>query len=141
MQEARPPAAALRPWLIAWLGGVLIGIGNGALREVVIARRVSELRAEQLSVLSGIGAFAGYHSLLQRRWPLGSNREALEVGAAWGMLTILFEFSFGRLVTRRSWSELLGAYDLRRGRLWPLMLLWICLGPLITTAIRRRRGG
>lgn len=116
-------------WLGAWLGGVLLGIANGSLREALFARRTSEQRANQLSVLTGIAAFAGYFSVLERRWPLRSTREALEVGGAWVAMTTVFEFGFGRLVAKESWGELFGAYNVFKGRLWPLMLLWIGLGP------------
>ena len=98
-------------------------------------RRVT---AHQLSTGSAIALFAGYFEWLAGRWPLASTREALEVGAAWLALTVAFEFGFGRGVAHTSWDELLGDYDLRKGRLWPLVLAWIALGPAI---VRARRCG
>lgn len=133
------PADHRSKWMRAWLGGVALGVCNGGLREKVIARRFEEKRANQLSVLTGIAALAGYFSALQRRWPLASNREALRVGAAWAVLTTAFEFGFGRLVAGQSWNELLAAYDLRKGNLWPLMLGWIALGPAAARALRGGR--
>lgn len=82
-------------------------------------------------------AFAGYFSFLQRRWPLSTDREALQVGAAWAAMTTAFEFTFGRLVAKQSWSELLGSYNVFKGRLWPLMHCWIAVGP---TTVRRVLG-
>jgi hypothetical protein len=130
--------SARRIWLIAWLAGPLIGIANGTLRELAYKDRVGELTAHQLSTGSAIALFAGYFDWLARRWPLSSTREALEVGAAWLALTVAFEFGFGRGVAHTSWSELLADYDLRKGRLWPLVLAWIALGPAI---VRTRRCG
>src|SRR5918997_1781576 len=84
-----------RPWMIAWLGGPVIGIANGVTRELVY-------------------------------------KEA--VGAFWLVLTVLFEFGFGRGVDGKSWSDLLADYNLAEGRLWPLVLAWLALGPF---ALRR----
>ena len=129
-----------RTWLLAWLAGPLIGIANGALRELAYKDRVGELTAHQLSAGSAIALFAGYFELLARRRPLSSTREALQVGAAWLALTIAFEFGFGRGVAHTSWDELLADYDVREGRLWPLVLAWIALGPAVVRARRRRCG-
>ena len=129
-----------RAWLLAWLGGPLIGIANGTLREVAYKDRVGELTAHQISTGSAIALFAGYFELLARRRPLASTREALEVGVAWLALTVAFEFGFGRCVAHTSWRELLADYDLRKGRLWPLVLAWIVLGPAVVRARRGRAG-
>jgi hypothetical protein len=74
---------------------------------------------------------------LQRRWPLRTHSEAVRVGTAWVALTVAFEFSFGRLVARQSWEELLRDYDLAHGRTWPLVLAWIAAGPAVVSAPQR----
>jgi hypothetical protein len=129
-----------RTWLLAWLGGPLIGIANGTLRELAYKDRVGELTAHQLSTGSAIALFAGYFELLDRRRRLASTREALQVGVVWLALTIAFEFGFGRRVAHTSWDELLADYDIRKGRLWPLVLAWIALGPAAVRAGRERCG-
>jgi hypothetical protein len=127
-----------RTWLLAWLGGPLIGIANGTVRELAYRDRVGDLTAHQISTGSAIALFAGYFELLARRRPLTSTREALQVGVVWLALTIAFEFGFGRGVAHTSWDELLVDYDVRQGRLWPLVLAWIALGPALVRARRER---
>ena len=127
-----------RTWILAWLAGPLIGIANGTLRELAYKNRVGELTAHQLSTGSAIALFAAYFELLARLRPLTSAREALQVGFVWLALTVAFEFGFGRAIAHTSWDELLADYDLRKGRLWPLVLAWIALGPAI---VRARRCG
>jgi hypothetical protein len=83
---------------------------------------VSEHRAHQLSGLIGVGALAAYLWTLQRRWPIPSAREALKIGAAWAVLTVGFEFSFGGLVADQSWDELLEEYNVAGGHTWPFVL-------------------
>ena len=53
-------------------------------------------------------------------------------------MTVAFEFGFGRLVAKASWEELLADYNLASGRLWPLVLAWIALGPEATHKWRSR---
>jgi hypothetical protein len=88
----------MAPWIGAWPGGALIGIANGIAREASYGKRVDEQTAHRLSGLSGIGA---YFWLLQRRWPLPSRATALKVGGAWALVTVAFEFGFGRLVAKQ----------------------------------------
>jgi hypothetical protein len=59
-----------RTWLLVRLGAPLIGIANGALRELAYKNRLGELTAHELSAGSAIALFAGYFELLERRRPL-----------------------------------------------------------------------
>ena len=133
---AGPPRNSRR-WLVAWLGGVGIGVGNGIIREATYGRHLSETAAHQVSTVTAISGFAGYFAVLQRLWPLRSAAEARTVGLTWMVLTIAFEFTFGRLVAKQSWRTLLADYNLARGRTWPLVLVWIATGP---ETVRRLRG-
>jgi hypothetical protein len=130
--------SATRRWITAWLGGALIGVANGIVREATYGRRAGEFAAHQISGVTAVAAFAAYFRALDRRWPIPTARDAVAIGAAWLALTVAFEFSFGRLVAKQSWDELLADYDLRHGRTWPLVLAWIAAGPGVTRA--RRRG-
>jgi hypothetical protein len=51
------------------------------------------------------------------------------VGIGWTLATSAFELLAGRL-SGRSWSEVLGDYDLASGRIWPLVLLTTLLAPV-----------
>jgi hypothetical protein len=131
--------AARRRWIAAWLAGPLIGIANGAGRELLYGRRLGEQRAQQVSTAAALGLFAGYFTWLNRRWPLPDDRTALEVGSVWASLTVLFEFGFGHFVAGQSWDELLDAYDMRKGRLWPLVPLWLAAGPAVVRRVSDRK--
>lgn len=128
-----------RAWTVAWAGGSVLGIANGALREVALKARLGERTAHQLSAVSLCALLGGYFTLLQRLRPIPTRREALETGASWAALTVAFEFGFGRAVEHRPWEELLADYDLRNGRIWPLVLAWIAAGPAVTRELSGRR--
>lgn len=122
----------MMPWVSAslmWL--VLCGVAvlAGALREKLLAPRLGELRAHQVGTLGLIPVMFGLTCL----WVGGAGLEASpflpEVGRYWLMLTIAFEFGFGRLVMRHSWGRLVADYNLFRGRLWPVFLAALTLCP------------
>jgi hypothetical protein len=121
------------PWVAAWVGGAAIGVANGATRELTYGRVLDEPTANRISALTASTAILGYFAALQRRHPLRSRREAFGVGATWAALTVCFEVGLGR-ARRVSWQELGAEYDLRRGRLWPLVLLVVVMGPELTRA-------
>jgi hypothetical protein len=125
-----------RAWMVGWLGGPVLGIANGAARERLYKDRVGNLTAHQISTLTLITLLAWYIAMLDRRWPIRSTRSAFEIGAAWASLTILFEFGFGHYIARASWSDLLDQYDVSRGRVWPLVLVWTAIGPAVVRVLR-----
>jgi hypothetical protein len=129
--------SARRWWIPAWLGGVVIGVANGAAREATYGKRLPELTAHNLSSATGVAALAGYFWVLQRRCPLRTAGDALGVGASWAAMTVGFEFGFGRLVAKQSWPELLADYNVARGRTWPLVLAWIAAGPEVIRRAQR----
>lgn len=132
-------ASIRRTYLVAWLGGPVIGIVNGAARELLLKGTVSESAARQISTGTAIALFAGYLWILEGRWPIPTNRDALEIGAVWVALTVVFEFSFGHYLDGKSWTELFGDYNVATGHLWPLVPISLGVGPLVIRGLRRRR--
>ncbi len=121
---------------LAWIPMVFIAILNGLFRECVLATKLSELLAHQLSCLTGVLLFFGYTWLLSLQWPIESAWQALTIGIVWLLLTVAFEFSFGHFVAHQSWSRLLQDYNILAGRLWVLVLLGVGFLPLIVFKMR-----
>jgi hypothetical protein len=126
-----------RRWSAAWLGGTVLAIANGVVRELGYAGRVGDLAAHQISTATFLALFAAYFAALERRWPIATTRRALEIGATWVVLTVAFEFGFGHWVDGKSWAELLENYDLTSGHLFLLVLAWVGIGPAVVRALRR----
>jgi hypothetical protein len=125
----------LRRWLAAWVGASVLGVVNGATRELLYKDRVGESTANQISVVSLLALLTLYFWVLRRRWPLETTRDALSIGAIWVALTVVFEFGFGHYVDGDSWEELLSNYDVTEGNLWLLILAWIGTGPAAIHAL------
>jgi len=128
--ERRCPGTT-EAWIGGWVGGAAIGVANGAARELTYGRLLPERVANQVSVATATAGFLAYFDFLQRRRPLGSRRQALAIGAGWVALTLCFEFGLGR-ARGMEWGELTAEYDVREGRLWPLVLLTVAAGPELT---------
>ncbi len=119
-----------------WVGLVILAILNGALREKIYGRFLSELSAHQLSTFIGLSLFAAYVWLLTGVCRIASSGQALVIGAMWLVITIVFEFVFGHYVMSHPWSKLWRDYNLLQGRLWVLVLIWTAVAPYVFYRIR-----
>lgn len=122
-----------------WLALMSLGIANGVLRESTYGRLMPELRAHQLSTVTLMLLSAVAVWLLAQSWrPPDTPGQAVLIGGSWLLLTLAFEFLFGRYVAGHSWQRLLQDYNLAAGRVWPLFLVWIALLPSIVASIHRQ---
>ena len=116
-------------YLFAWLLLAVVAVANGVIRQATYGKSLPELAAHQLSTVTGIVAIGLVVRWLSRLWPLSSAKQALIIGLCWLVMTIAFEFGFGRFVAGHSCERLLADYNLAQGRVWSLFLLWITLAP------------
>ena len=125
------------PYFLMWFAMVAVAIVNGVLREKTFARSMPELRAHQLSTAIGALAMGVLIWFIVDWWPPASGREALVIGVLWLGMTVGFEFFMGLALRKRPWAEMVGAYDLRRGRVWVLLLLWITVAPWLFYSLQK----
>lgn len=120
----------------AWFGMMVIAIINGAIRDKVYGPHMSKLSAHQVSTLIGIALFGVYIWFLTGIRPLESATQAWLIGVMWLAMTVCFEFGFFHFVTKHPWSELLESYNIFKGHLWVLVLLWTLVAPWVFFAVR-----
>ena len=113
---------------------VLIAIINGAVRDFFYGKRLSELRAHQVSTATALLLFGAYIFMLTRLWKIDS-RQSITVGLIWLVLTLAFEFLFGHYVAKHSWEKLFHDYNLFAGRVWVLIPIWITVAPYLFHAL------
>lgn len=119
-----------------WAAFIPIAIANGLIREKLLAPVLGSRLALPLSGLSGAALFfLLVHVSLPWVGPLPVRR-SLAIGLVWLVMTVAFEFLFGRFVAGKPWRELLQAYDPTTGNLWLLVLLVIALSPVSVVALR-----
>lgn len=128
--------SAMIKYFIAWFPMLLIAIINGAIREALFKKYVSEQAAHRLSTITLLIFFGFFIWFVMRKYPPESGQQALFVGFLWVVLTLLFEFGFG-LSRGRSWNSLIGEYDVFKGKLWLLVPLWLGISPYLFFILQR----
>jgi hypothetical protein len=122
--------------LALWFAILVLAVINGALREMALIPVFGSaaglvMSGIILSVCIFLVAWAGapwYGRLILHQWVL--------IGAFWLLLTLIFEFGFGRIVQHKTWLELLEAYTFRGGNIWPLVLLSTFIAPWLAARVR-----
>ncbi len=118
-------------YLTAWFVMLLVAVANGAVRDFTYGRHMEELTAHQLSTATGVLLLGIVIRGFVRLYPPSSGREAISMGLLWMALTVAFEFLFFHYVGGHSWSELLGNYNVLKGRVWVVVLAWIAIAPYV----------
>jgi hypothetical protein len=116
-------------YLLAWIPMLALAIFNGAMREATYGKHMSELRAHQVSTVTGSLLIGLFIFGLTRIWRLEIARQAVEIGLIWVVLTTAFEFLFGHFVAKHPWGRLLRDYNIFEGRVWVLFLVWLAVAP------------
>ena len=123
-------------YVVAWVPMPFIAIANGVLRQFTFGKVMPELRAHQLSTVIGAAVIGLFIRGVVRIWPPASKRQALSIGFVWLALTIAFEFFLGRFVMQRHWSQMLNDYNVLKGRVWAVFLVWLTLAPYTFSRFR-----
>jgi hypothetical protein len=123
-------------YFLFWLPMIGIAFANASLRQWVLVKYMSELRAHQLSTITLIILSSIYTAIIFRFLPIQNSKQAFLAGGIWVLLTILFEFSLGRLA-KRSWSYLLQDYNIAAGHIWPLFLLCLFILPWVFYLLKK----
>ena len=116
--------------VLLWLPMIGLAFLNAALRELVLRKYFSELRANQLSTLTLMILCSVYGLMIFSLLNIPDAGRALLVGMVWMVLTICFEFALGKFM-KQSWAQLFEQYNLKRGQLWPVFLMYILLLPFL----------
>lgn len=115
--------------IAAWLVLLVAMTANGLFRALVLQPYIGEHHARQVSSILGACVVVTLAGVFVRRLPDPASASLVGTGILWGLLTLAFEFGFGHYVSGISWDALLADYDLRAGRLWPLVLLATVAAP------------
>ena len=116
--------------LIAWLLFMITAMANGVFRVSRLQSTMSEHGAHVVSTLLLCLALLIEISVFLELVGERSQDWLIALGVMWALLTLVFEFGFGRLMGR-SWATLLQNYNLLHGRIWPLVLIVLLLTPVL----------
>jgi hypothetical protein len=122
--------------LLAWLCLMVIAIGNGALREVLLVPRLGAGAAHVVSTVL-LALMIVTVALVAIPWLApASVAQALVIGSVWLGLTLAFEFGFGHWVADKPWRELFQDYNLLAGRVWAFIPFVTAVAPAFAAKVR-----
>lgn len=128
---------------MAWLAIMILEVGNGLLRKVIVEPLIGDLAARQAGVAIGSIMVILVAYLLAGWLRLKRMPSMMLVGMVWVILTIGFEIVLGRLVMGLDWARILSDYNVARGGLMPVGLLVMAAAPFAGTwlyrSVRMRR--
>lgn len=122
--------------ILLWLPMIVIAFGNATLRELLFIKYYNEFRAHQLSTITLIVLCAIYIWLVIPLLNIQNSRQAFLIGIVWVLLTVMFEFTLGRL-SNKSWEYLLRDYNIFDGRIWLVFLISLFLLPYVCYVLRK----
>ena len=130
------PASAFLKATVLWLAILVLAMLNGTLREKALVPNVGSFGAFIASgTILSICIFAV--AWLGAAWyPRLSSAQWLAVGAFWLLLTLVFEFGFGRFAQHKTWADLFEAYTFKGGNIWPLVLAATLVSPWLAAKWR-----
>lgn len=123
---------------LLWLPMIAIAFSNASLRQLVFVKHFNDLQAHQLSTITLIIFCSIYIWFVFPMLSITNYKQAILIGSVWSLLTIVFEFSLGRL-TNKSWEYLFRDYNLFAGRIWLLFLICLLLLPCIFYFLRQNK--
>jgi hypothetical protein len=103
---------------------------HGAAREIFIAPHIGGLRARQLGVPIGCALIFAIGWLTARWLGAATRVQQRAVGGLWVALTLIFEFTLGRMLGL-SWTRLLSDYNPADGGLMLLGLAFMFATPML----------
>jgi len=109
---------------------LIIAVINGSLRDLWYKKFTGELLGHQVSTISLIIFFGFFIRFVINKLPPNSEKQAIFIGLLWLSLTIVFEFGFG-LIRGYSWHKMLDDYNVLKGRIWILVLIWTTIAPFL----------
>lgn len=121
--------------IVVWFIIMVAESIHGTLRTLYLEPWLGSMRARQVSVFTGC-ILIFVITMLCIRW-IDARRPAdlLAVGLVWVICTLVFEFTLGRILGF-SWERMIEDYDIRRGGLMAVGLLFMLFAPYIAARLR-----
>ena len=125
--------------LTVWLLIVFAESVHGTVRQLFLAPLVGDFAARRIAFFIGtLLIFLITYFFIH--WINAPNVKSLfAVGLMWMILMTLFEFGLGLFVMNYSWARMLEDYDVSRGGLMGLGLLFMIFAPWLAAKLRSRK--
>ncbi|MDA3959302.1 MAG: hypothetical protein PF961_00825 [Planctomycetota bacterium] len=132
------PAPNILLWSAAtWLLVIPLAVANGVLRQAVLIPWLGTKLAYPISGALLIAAIAAVACLLVSRLGPRHAMVWVSIGIAWGTATFCFELLMLR-AANKGWDALVQQYNFSDNNIWPLVMVWTLLAPLLVATWRKQ---
>jgi hypothetical protein len=122
-----------------WLVIMLAESVHGTLRQIFLAPAVGDFTARRIAFFTGMLLIFAIAYLLIR-WIAAPSMPALfAVGGIWAALTLAFEFGIGYFALGYTRERMLEDYDVSRGGLMGLGIVYMVFAPYLAARVRGLR--
>lgn len=129
------PSRVLVRAVVVWAAILVFAICNGAVRDTFLAGLLGPSVARFFSGIILCIAIIAAATLTTPWFGTVSARHRWYLGGLWLVLTLGFGLAVG-YAQHQSWEQLLAAYTLQGGNLWPFVLLTTFVAPWAGARIR-----
>ncbi len=119
-----------------WLILVVAAIANGVVRDLALTPVIGEEAALPLSGVTLSILVLGISFVSVSFLRLSRPAAFILVGISWVLLTLAFEFLFGRFVVGKSWDSIMKVFNVADGNLFVVVLLVTAISPWLTARWR-----
>jgi hypothetical protein len=122
--------------LAVWLLIVFAESVHGTLRQLFLAPLVGDFMARRIAFFVAVPLIFLITYFFIRWISAPDTKSLFSVGLMWMILMALFEFGLGLLVMNYSWERMFEDYDISRGGLMGLGLLFMIFAPWLAAKLR-----
>ena len=126
--------------LAVWLLIVVAESVHGTLRQLFLAPLVGDLAARRISFFVAVLLIFLITYFFIRWIDAPTPKSLFAIGLMWMILMTVFEFGLGLFAMNYSWQRMLEDYDLSRGGLMGLGLIFMIFAPRLAAGLRNRKG-
>lgn len=123
---------------LVWLIIIFAESIHGTIRQLFLAPLVGDFPARRIAVFTGMFLIFLITYFFIRWINAPSVKSLFGIGFIWVFLTVLFEFGLGVFVLNYSWERMFEDYDLSRGGLMGLGLLFMFFAPFFAEKLREK---
>jgi hypothetical protein len=129
-------------WLRAiwvWILIIFAEIIHGTLRQLFLAPLVGDFPARRIAFFTGLIIIFAITWFCIKWIEVPDTKSLLGIGAMWVGLTLLFEFGLGFWVLDYSRERMFEDYDIGRGGLMGIGLLFLLFFPLLADKLQKNK--
>jgi hypothetical protein len=119
----------MKVYILIWPALFAVAFINGAIRELTYGKYLCEYQKHAAGTAAGTVLIGISIYIVNTVWPFHGREQAFYVGLIWTAMTVIAETVMVLFFMKKDFKSLLRSYDITKGELWPLFLVFLILFP------------